>query len=217
VLTGKDGLLRVFDRDSRKLVYAVPFTTRENADQPLTTQETHVCPAALGGHEWNGAAYSPNLQTLFVPSTDWCAKMKIGDERPEAEKQHSGGAFYGGDMKFDPWSEAHGWLTAFDAMTGKEKWKYAVAKPEIGGVAASGGDVLFVGEMTGDFRAFNERDGKILYTQNVGGPISGGVVTYEAGGHQYVAVVSGFVGYYNIVAPEIGGSNPTVTVFGLRR
>src|SRR4029077_15709313 len=31
-LSGKDGLLRLFDRDSRKLVYAVPFTTRTNAD-----------------------------------------------------------------------------------------------------------------------------------------------------------------------------------------
>jgi hypothetical protein len=30
-LTGKDGLLRLFDCDSRRLVYAVPFTTRTNA------------------------------------------------------------------------------------------------------------------------------------------------------------------------------------------
>jgi hypothetical protein len=30
---------------------------------------------------------------------------------------------------------------------------------------------------------------------------------------QYVAVVSGFVGIYNMVAREIGGGNTTVTVF----
>ena len=86
----------------------------------------------------------------------------------------------------------------------------------IGGVAATGGDVVFAGELTGDFHVFDGRDGKILYTHNVGGPISGGVVSYDATGHQHVAVVSGFVGYYNIVAPEIGGGNPTVSVFALR-
>jgi alcohol dehydrogenase (cytochrome c) len=218
VLTGKDGLLRLFDRDSHKLIYAVPFTTRTNADQPLTMEDTHVCPAALGGHEWNGAAYSPNLQTLFVPSTDWCATMKMGDKTPESEKEHTGGAYYGGDMKFDPLSQARGWLTAFDAATGKEKWKYAASKPMIGGVAATGGDVVFTGELTGDFRVFDARNGKTLYTHNVGGqPIAGGVMSYEAAGHQYVAIVSGYVGYYNLVAPEIGGANPTVTVFTLEK
>src|SRR5262245_46394493 len=57
-LTGKDGLLRVFDRDARKVLYSVPFTTRENAEGPLGPSFTHVCPGLLGGHEWNGAAYS---------------------------------------------------------------------------------------------------------------------------------------------------------------
>jgi alcohol dehydrogenase (cytochrome c) len=74
-LTGKDGLLRLFDRDARKLIYAVPFTTRTNADTPLTSKETYVCPGVLGGNEWNGAAYSPPLDILFVPTTDWCAML----------------------------------------------------------------------------------------------------------------------------------------------
>jgi len=216
VVTGKDGLLRVLDRDSHKLLYAVPFTTRENADTPLTTEETHVCPAALGGHEWNGSGYSPSLATLFVPATDWCAKMKMDDKPPEVEKQHNAGTFYGGDMKFDPFSQARGWLTAFDPVTGKEKWKYTASKPMIGGVTATGGDVVFAGGLAGEFLAFDGRSGKVLYSHNVGGPIGGGVVSYEAGGHQNVAVVSGFVGYYNIVAPEIDGGNPTITVFALQ-
>ncbi len=124
-LTGKDGMLRLFDRDDRKLVYAVPFTTRTNADAPLTSQETHVCPGVLGGHEWNGGTYSPQLNTLFVPTTDWCTTMAMATERPAAEEEHAKGAFFGGDVKMDPWEKAHGWLTAFDATTGKERWKDA--------------------------------------------------------------------------------------------
>jgi hypothetical protein len=36
-------------------------------------------------------------------------------------------------------------------------------------------------------------------------------------GHQHVAVVFGFVGVYNTIAPEIGGANPTVMVFALKK
>jgi len=59
------------------------------------------------------------------------------------------------------------------------------------------------------------RSGKVLLRSTLGGPAGGGVVTYSAGGVQNVAVVSGFVGVYNQVAPEIGGGNTTVTVFRL--
>jgi hypothetical protein len=42
------------------------------------------------------------------------------------------------------------------------------------------------------------------------------VVTYDARGVQNVAIVSGFVGVFNSLAPDIGGANPTVTIFRLR-
>jgi hypothetical protein len=41
-------------------------------------------------------------------------------------------------------------------------------------------------------------------------------VSYGTAGRQYVVVVSGFVGLYNKLVPDLGGENPTVTVFGLR-
>lgn len=42
-------------------------------------------------------------------------------------------------------------------------------------------------------------------------------MSYAVNGKQYAATVSGFVGgYYNILAPEIGGGNTTITVFGLK-
>ena len=85
----------------------------------------------------------------------------------------------------------------------------------IGGVAATGGDLVFIGEITGDFLAVDANDGKVLYKNNVGGPVAGGVVSYAAGGKQYVAAVSGFVGgYCNKMAPDTGGE--TVTVFALK-
>ena len=106
---------------------------------------------------------------------------------------------------------------ALDVATGAPRWRYHSGKPMIGGLAATGGDVDFAGEISGDFLALDADNGNVLYRHNLGGPIAGGIVSYAVGGKQYVAAVSGFVGgYYNQMAPEIGGGNPTITVFGLK-
>jgi alcohol dehydrogenase (cytochrome c) len=69
--------------------------------------------------------------------------------------------------------------------------------------------------LTGDLLALDARSGKVLLRRELGAPAAGGVVTYSARGVQNVAVVSGYVGVYNLVAPEIGGGNTTVSVFRL--
>jgi alcohol dehydrogenase (cytochrome c) len=76
------------------------------------------------------------------------------------------------------------------------------------------GDLVFTGDLAGNLLALDARSGKLLLRSELGGPAGGGVVTYSAHGRQNVAVVSGLVGVYNLVAPEIGG-NTTVTVFRL--
>lgn len=216
-VTGKDGLLRLVDRDTHEALYTVPFTTTGVGSGPIGATFTRICPGTVGGHEWNGSAYSPKLQRLFVPATDWCVDVRTGDSEPKpAEDNTKGAYFFGGDGKFQSWSVAFGWLTAFDAATGKTVWKYRAAKPMIGGVVATAGGLVFTGELSGVFEAFDAETGEILYQHNVGGPIGGGLVSYSVDGAQHIAVVSGFVGLYNAIAPELGGANPTITVFALK-
>ncbi len=214
--TGKDGMLRVLDRDSTDIVYSVPFTTRLNAEAPVSTTPLRVCPATLGGQEWSGSAYHAKLNLLVVPATDWCAAFSRNPEPPDPDQEHTHGFFFGGKTDFDPWSAARGRLTAFDASTGKEKWRYDAPKPMIAGVTTTEGDLIFTGEMSGNLLAFDARTGKVLLRSPLGGPPAAGVVTYNARGVQNVAIVSGFVGIYNMIAPEIGGGNTTVTIFRLR-
>jgi alcohol dehydrogenase (cytochrome c) len=213
--TGKDGLLRLVDRDSKDIIYSVAFTNRLNAEVPVTRTPVRVCPGTLGGEEWNGSAYYAKQNMLIVPATDWCAEFNKDATAPDAEKEHTHAFYFGGETKFDPWSAARGRLTAFDASTGHEKWRYDAVKPMVGGVTATAGDVIFAGELTGDLLALDAGSGKVLLRLDLGGPAAGGVVTYSARGVQNVAVVSGFVGVYNYVAPEIGGGNTTVTIFRL--
>ena len=200
--TGKDGLLRLVDRDSQDLLYSVPFTNRTNVDAPVTTTPVRVCPGTLGGEEWNGAAYYARHNLLIVPATDWCAQFNKDATAPDPEKEHTHAFYFGGETQFDPWSAARGRLTAFDASTGHEKWRYDAAKPMVAGVTATAGDVIFAGELTGDLLALDTRTGKVLLRVPLGGPAGGGLVTYTAHGTQNVAIVSGVVGVYNLVAPD---------------
>src|SRR6266446_4391007 len=43
-VSGKDGLLRMIDRDNQELLYEVAITTRRNVDSEPTISGTHICP-----------------------------------------------------------------------------------------------------------------------------------------------------------------------------
>jgi alcohol dehydrogenase (cytochrome c) len=53
-VTGKDGLLRVLDRETCALMYEVAVTRRENATAPVTVEGVYACPGVLGGVQLTG-------------------------------------------------------------------------------------------------------------------------------------------------------------------
>jgi alcohol dehydrogenase (cytochrome c) len=209
-VSGKDGLLRLLDRDTHEVVYTVPFATRENVDVPLG-DAVRVCPGALGGAEWNGPAYDPATNTLFEPTNDWCNIIKKDKEPP----RYNAPLYLGGLPQMDPWEKARGRLTAFDASTGKERWRYESPKPMLAGVTSTSAGLIFTGEFSGDLLALDAATGKALYRFNTGGPVAGGVITYEARGKQYVAAVSGFVSDFFALSGGDQGGSPMMILFSL--
>ena len=135
----KDGLLSILDRSRvtrgatpadltavLPLLSQTPTTTRENVDVPLSRDHAvRFCPGIQGGVEWNGAAFSPDSNSLFVAAVDWCANVQV---KRDLEVPASGGLWLGNENPFadifDPADKAKGWLTAFDAETGSVRWKY---------------------------------------------------------------------------------------------
>jgi alcohol dehydrogenase (cytochrome c) len=164
-----------------------------------------VCPGLLGGVEWNGPALHPGLNTLYVPAVDWCTTFVPDD----TVRYVPGELYLGGKATFDTVSQ--GWLTAVNATDGSVRWRYRSPRPMVGAVTATGGGLLFAGELTGDFLAFDAESGKELYRFYTGAGMLGGVVTYAVGGKQYVAATSGG-GSFNFGRD----GSPTVFVFGLR-
>jgi len=216
--TGKDGILRVVDRDTHKIVYSTPFTMQLNMEVPLTNTPMKVCPGILGGNEWNSGGYSPKLAMLVVQANDqWCSMNMKEKEPPSIEKAQAGEkSYFGGPIDHGAFSEARGRLTGFDAASGKERWRYESPTPLVAGVAITASNLVFTGETGGFFDAVDAQSGKVLLHYDLKDSIQGGVITYSAHKNQYVAVISGdgnVIGNKNF--PEIKGGNPTVTVFGL--
>jgi alcohol dehydrogenase (cytochrome c) len=206
-LAGKDGLLHVLDRETKEHLYETPVTTRLNTDIHTTEEGIRACPGVLGGVLWNGPAYNPRANLLYVPAVDWCGTFKKAKELRFVEGQLYMGGFY----IEDPIEKSRGWLTAIEAATGKVAWKYESSKPMLAAVATTSADLIFTGELTGDFLALHARTGKILYRFNTGGPMNGGVVSYAVNGKQYVAAASGSASGFWRAAP---GSS-TIIVFAL--
>lgn len=185
-IANKAGHLFLYDDSTEKEIYRVPTTTIKNARATPTTKGTRVCPGINGGVEWYGPAYNPNNRQLYVGSVDWCTTFKLGEIRYTPDQ-----FFFGGSFVFDPVKKARGWINAFSAASGKLLWKDETSLPVVGGITATAGDILFAGELSGNFEVLNQKNGKTLYSFYTGGPIAGGTATYEIGGRQYVAVPSG--------------------------
>ena len=60
--------------------------------------------------------------------------------------------------------------------------------------------------------AFDAATGDVKYRFNTGGPIGAGIVTYEAGGRQYIAVASGRP---SRMWTDQNTGNPLVMIFAL--
>ena len=229
----KDGLLSVVDRSrlaTRRAVealvasastpselpvlYQAPTTSRENVDVPLSRDRaTRFCPGILGGSEWNGAAYDPTRNTFFVGANDWCSTVQLQSET--APVPRIGAPWFGntsGGQRMDSASTAKGWLTAYDAETGKVRWKFQAPKPVLAGVTPTAGGLVFTADLGGNVYAFDADDGRVRWQTSTGQSVGGGVVSYLAGGHQRIAIAAGM---RSPIWP--GGSQSShIIVYGVR-
>ena len=181
---GKDGYVTALDRDTHKMVFRTPATTIVQAPKDPTKEGFRACPGYAGGVEWNGPALDRLNNQLVVGAVDVCFFVKLGTTQYKA-----GEAVFGGTI--EPVGENTGWVTAMDAETGAVRWKYHAERPVVAGVTPTAGGITFTGDLAGNLLVFNSMTGAVVHKAKTGGAMAGGVVTYEAGGKQYLAFASG--------------------------
>lgn len=204
----RNGYFFVLDRTDGKLVRAAPFahTTWGEIDAAgkvsvkltPTPEGTRICPSPAGGKEWPHAAYSPLTKLLYTPVIEKCATFrKLPGEFRESM------SYYKGDAVAE--ETGSGAVKAFDPATGKEVWSHKSAHPMVASMLATGGGLVFTGEPTGEFEAFDAKTGALLWKFQTGSGIHASPMTYSVQGKQYVAVPTGWGGWMKGFAPELYG------------
>ena len=88
-----------------------------------------------------------------------------------------------------------GHLLAIDPLTGEKQWEIPLTDfPSSAGMLATGGGLLFTGNLTGEFVALDEMTGETLWQFQTGSGVNSTAVTYTHNGRQYVTVASGLGG-----------------------
>jgi glucose dehydrogenase/mono/diheme cytochrome c family protein len=181
---GKVGWFFIVDRRTGELLRkSQPFVTQN----PNMFKQKSVLPGANGGSEWSPPAYSPQTRRVYVLGMD-----QLMDFNPHGGALHPGfmntGSVFTNKQK--PKIQT-GSFTAIDTDTGKIAWQYKAHQPLIGGALATGGGLVFVGEGSGAFDAFDARTGRKLWSHRFVGGANAPPITYEVNGTQYVAIAAG--------------------------
>lgn len=210
----RNGFFYINDRVTGELISAEPFVPvnwAEGVDletgRPIEVPEKRptaennaedLHPSFLGGKNWEPMAYNPNTGLVYIPANDLTMDMEA-----EAELAYNRGFFYlGAEWEMETGtSGSPGHLKAWDPVNSEEVWNVPQKFPINGGVLTTGSDLVFFGNLEGDFKAFHAENGDELWSFNVGSGVNSAPMTYSVDGTQYVAltvgrptVIPGFVG-----------------------
>lgn len=176
-------------------------------------------PGTLGGANWSGTSFNPNLGYVFVNVSEIGAIGLMKPEPPGSPEAYVRASKWGGYARF--WDDKHypcqqppwGELIAVDLKTGDFAWKVPLglvdeleAKgipktgvPSLGGSIATAGGLVFVaGTDDHRFRAFDARTGKELWVTRLEANGHATPMTYlgKKTGKQFVAIAAGPGGYF---------------------
>jgi len=71
------------------------------------------------------------------------------------------------------------------------QWQVKTEQPLTGGLLATRSGLLFMGEGSGNFNAYNSNTGDLLWQTKVDAGVNAPPISYEIDGVQYVAVAAG--------------------------
>ena len=168
------------------------FSTEQNGED---VNSKGICPAALGSKDQQPAAYSPKTELFYVPTNHVCM-----DYEPFKVSYTAGQPYVGATLSmYPPPGETHmGNFIAWDGKTGKIVWSNKEQFSVWSGALATKGGVVFYGTLEGYLKAVDAKTGKELYKFKTPSGIIGNVMTYEHGGEQFVAILSGVGGWAGI-------------------
>jgi alcohol dehydrogenase (cytochrome c) len=196
----KTGLPMSYDPNARGVAQLYAPGTAGRRDGRLAV----FCPHLGGGKNWQPAAYHRDSGRLFTGALEACSAYKtvVGGVDHWAEKGNKLGtvatrdpagwrgrdaAPAGTEM---PVMDERGSVTAMSPADGETVGK-AFTRSRPSGILATAGGLVFTGDQTGDFLAFDAETMEQVWIYNIGTGIAAPPMTYAVDGKQYIAVLAG--------------------------
>ena len=163
---------------------------RENGAPNPDPRKEAIIPGALvspvegGVANWQPPAFSPDTGLFYTQENNGFNLLYLTDPDPRGSMGLAG-------KDRIPVGSGGNALTAIDYQTGEKAWRHAWPPGGGGGagVLTTAGGVLFTGDGSGNFVAFDAADGRLIWHTRIGN-ISNAPETYMIDGRQYVLVAS---------------------------
>ena len=197
---GKTGVVYTLDRETGEFLWARNTVTQnvisdidgatgavtENAELVFSAegQEVLACPTWNGGKDWEAGAYSPLTNTMYMPLRNACARM-LATTAP-------GTSHYALAVRnqIAPGTDQVGTVHAISAETGETVWLHEQRAATMS-LVATGGGLVFGGDNSGRFKAWDQETGEVLWEINLGSAVTSFPISYAVDGRQYIAVGTG--------------------------
>ena len=163
-----------------------PFVPQKNLFAKATAEGTVLYPGILGGANWGPTSLDEKNQIAFVSAIHAPIKYTLVDE--PARDDLPAIRYASSEPTQD---ERWGLLSAIDLNSKKIKWQVKTPQPLTGGLLATEGNLVFMGEGNGNFNAYDAKNGKLLWTNKVDAGVNAPPISYEIDGTQYIAVAAG--------------------------
>lgn len=208
----KNGFFYVLDAANGDLISAEPYTpvnwathvdleTGRPVEVPgarfdKTNQPAIVLPGPLGGHNWYPMAYSQDTNLVYIPVTEnFMGYVPDNEFTVDPEGWNTGVDFSRGFQLVQSQAEPPvnaSLLKAWDPIAQEEVWR---VQHEVGtgnaGVLATAGGLVFQGNRSGEFVAYDDATGERRWSTLVQAGVMAAPATFTVDGEQHIAILVG--------------------------
>jgi len=206
----RNGFLYSFDRGNGQTILAKPYVERINwtqgidqktgkpvdydptldiqvysGRQNMTRAEPTktLCPSLSGGNNYFPPSYSKRTKLMYIPSFSHCNESTLDEESIKK------GIYFSRISKQTERNQSD--IVVSDPTTGEVRKRVKSVFSNVSGVLTTGGGLVFTGYVDGSLVAYDDMTLDELWKINVGSGFNAPPMTFEAGGKQYIAILSG--------------------------
>lgn len=214
----KNGFFYVIDRETGEFISGrafanVTWATGLTPDgRPIENPETralrggvHVAPGPAGSHNWHPMSFNPSTGLVYFPVYEHSTLHAVDDDWSyDPRSINIAGDFGYEGPETGEEMPMRGHLVAWDPVAQEEAWRVEHPQPLSGGTLSTASDLVFQGRADGRLRAYDARDGTVLWEFQHETGIAAAPMTYAVEGRQYVAVLAGWGGPEVLLNNDLG-------------